>query len=193
MKRVAMILPLIACVTSAPAVRAQDDVPLPASDSCNPKEIDDALGEVSTPGGTVMRVISKNPDGEDVIDQIPLEATEFRIEYAATGDGLNPDDPGHFLSEADALALRDLYLETAVRFNDLGFLEPHTGSSPKLSIQHFDMEDILGVSYDNCIQVDAPNMRGMLGELYDSDGKDFGEITTDSSLAAGDTFCTTSV
>jgi hypothetical protein len=35
----------------------------------------------------------------------------------------------------------------------------------------------------------------MLSELYDVEGSDgvFGDITTDSSLAAGDTFCTTSV
>ena len=42
--------------------------------------------------------------------------------------------------------------------------------------------------------VDRGMVRGMLSELYKTDHDDaFRGITTDSSLAAGDTFCTTSV
>ncbi len=42
--------------------------------------------------------------------------------------------------------------------------------------------------------VDRGMVRGMLGELYGSDAEgQLGEVTTESSLAAGDTFCTTAV
>ena len=42
--------------------------------------------------------------------------------------------------------------------------------------------------------VDRGMVRGMLSELYAADGDaEFGAITTESSLAAGDTFCTTAV
>ncbi len=41
--------------------------------------------------------------------------------------------------------------------------------------------------------VDRGMVRGMLSELYDPEDADELAVTTDSSLAAGDTFCTTSV
>jgi predicted ArsR family transcriptional regulator len=42
--------------------------------------------------------------------------------------------------------------------------------------------------------VDRGMVRGMLGELYDADALgELGSVTTESSLAAGDTFCTTAV
>ena len=42
--------------------------------------------------------------------------------------------------------------------------------------------------------VDRGMVRGMLSALYDADADgELGDVTTDSSLAAGDTFCTTSV
>lgn len=42
--------------------------------------------------------------------------------------------------------------------------------------------------------VDRGMVRGMLSALYGADGEgDFADVTTESSLAAGDTFCTTAV
>lgn len=130
-------------VTLLPAVsRAQEEEqpPLPAAENCDPKSIDDELAGVTTPGGTVMRVVTPVPGGNPIIQEIPLPPTRILVRYSDDFPGPGPDDPGHFLSMADAEALRDLYLETAIRLTELGFLEAYSGTHPDLSIQHFEFD-----------------------------------------------------
>ncbi len=96
--------------------------------------------------------------------------------------------------KAGQRSLRSAIQAVADALSAHGFAAHAEGRNDQLKIinNHCPFGDVAAEHPVICA-VDRGMVRGMLGELYDADGKDFGDITTDSSLAAGDTFCTTSV
>ena len=131
------------------------------------------------------RTLSKLP--HDEAEQMAEEVgAEYGRAMAAgmTGDAL----------KAGQRSLRSAIQAVADALSAHGFAAHAEGRNDQLKIinNHCPFGDVAAEHPVICA-VDRGMVRGMLGELYDADGKDFGDITTDSSLAAGDTFCTTSV
>ncbi len=94
--------------------------------------------------------------------------------------------------KAGQRSLRSAIQAVADALSAHGFAAHAEGRNDQLKIinNHCPFGDVAAEHPVICA-VDRGMVRGMLSELYDADR--FGDITTDSSLAAGDTFCTTSV
>ncbi len=123
-------------------------------------------------------------------DEAEQMAEEVGAEYGrAMAAGLT----GNAL-RAGQRSLRSAIQAVADALSAHGFAAHAEGRNDQLKIinNHCPFGDVAAAHPVICA-VDRGMVRGMLGELYDADGHDFDGITTDSSLAAGDTFCTTSV
>jgi predicted ArsR family transcriptional regulator len=132
------------------------------------------------------RTLSKLP--RDEAEQMAEEVgSEYGRAIAAglTGDAL----------KAGRRSLRSAIQAVADALSAHGFAAHAEGRNDQLKIinNHCPFGDIAAEHPVICA-VDRGMVRGMLSELYKTDDDDaFRAITTDSSLAAGDTFCTTSV
>jgi predicted ArsR family transcriptional regulator len=125
-------------------------------------------------------------------DEAEQMAEEVGAEYGrAMAAGLS----GSAL-KAGQRSLRSAIQAVADALTAHGFAAHAEGRNDQLKIinNHCPFGDVAAEHPVICA-VDRGMVRGMLSELYDVEGSDgvFGDITTDSSLAAGDTFCTTSV
>ena len=92
-------------------------------------------------------------------------------------------------------SLRSAIQSVADALTAHGFAAHAEGRNDQLRIinNHCPFGDV-ALEHPVICAVDRGMVRGMLSELYDADGDgEFGDITTESSLAAGDTFCTTAV
>lgn len=131
------------------------------------------------------RTLSKLPH-----DDAEQMAEEVGAEYGrAMAAGLS----GNAL-KAGQRSLRSAIQAVADALSAHGFAAHAEGRNDQLKIinNHCPFGDVAAEHPVICA-VDRGMVRGMLGELYQADDDAFGDITTDSSLAAGDTFCTTSV
>lgn len=132
------------------------------------------------------RTLSKLPH-----DEAERMAEEVGSEYGkAMAAGLTGD-----ALKAGQRSLRSAIQAVADALSAHGFAAHAEGRNDQLKIinNHCPFGDIAAEHPVICA-VDRGMVRGMLSELYDTDDDDaFSDITTDSSLAAGDTFCTTSV
>jgi len=124
-------------------------------------------------------------------DEAEQMAEEVGSEYGrAMAAGLTGD-----AFKAGQRSLRSAIQAVADALSAHGFAAHAEGRNDQLKIinNHCPFGDIAAEHPVICA-VDRGMVRGMLSELYKTDDDDaFRSITTDSSLAAGDTFCTTSV
>ena len=125
-------------------------------------------------------------------DQAEAMAEEVGAEYGkAMAAGLTGD-----ALESGQRSLRSAMQAVADALTAHGFAAHAEGRNDQLRIinNHCPFGDV-AASHPVICAVDRGMVRGMLSELYDADGRGVGldDITTESSLAAGDTFCTTSV
>ncbi len=121
-------------------------------------------------------------------DQAEHMAEEVGAEYGrAMAAGLT----GPAL-KAGQRSLRSAIQAVADALSAHGFAAHAEGRNDQLKIinNHCPFGDVAAEHPVICA-VDRGMVRGMLTELYDAD--QFSEVTTESSLAAGDTFCTTAV
>ncbi|MBT7428436.1 MAG: hypothetical protein HN783_01355 [Ilumatobacter sp.] len=117
-------------------------------------------------------------------------AEEVGAEYGrAMAAGLTGD-----ALKAGQRSLRSAIQAVADALSAHGFAAHAEGRNNQLKIinNHCPFGDVAAEHPVICA-VDRGMVRGMLGELYNAADGEFGEITTESSLAAGDTFCTTAV
>jgi predicted ArsR family transcriptional regulator len=131
------------------------------------------------------RTLSKLPP-----DEAENMAEEVGAEYGrAMAAGLNGD-----ALKAGQRSLRSAIQAVADALSAHGFAAHAEGRNNQLKIinNHCPFGDVAAEHPVICA-VDRGMVRGMLGELYNAADRQFGEITTESSLAAGDTFCTTAV
>lgn len=129
------------------------------------------------------RALSKLPH-----DEAEQMAEEVGAEYGrAMAAGLT----GNAL-KAGQRSLRSAIQAVADALSAHGFAAHAEGRNDQLKIinNHCPFGDVAAEHPVICA-VDRGMVRGMLSELYDAER--LGDVTTDSSLAAGDTFCTTSV
>ena len=131
------------------------------------------------------RTLSKLPH-----DEAEQMAEEVGAEYGrAMAAGLTGD-----ALKAGQRSLRSAIQAVADALSAHGFAAHAEGRNNQLKIinNHCPFGDVAAEHPVICA-VDRGMVRGMLGELYNAADGEFGEITTESSLAAGDTFCTTAV
>ena len=131
------------------------------------------------------RTLSKLPH-----DEAEQMAEEVGAEYGrAMAAGLTGD-----ALKAGQRSLRSAIQAVADALSAHGFAAHAEGRNNQLKIinNHCPFGDVAAEHPVICA-VDRGMVRGMLGELYHAADGEFGEITTESSLAAGDTFCTTAV
>ena len=155
--------------------------------------VGDALDEASFPVRSddlllslLGRTLSKLPhdEAEELAEEV---GAEYGRAMAAglTGDALH----------AGQRSLRSAIQAVADALTAHGFAAHAEGRNDQLKIinNHCPFGDVAAEHPVICA-VDRGMVRGMLSELYDAerDGA-FGDITTESSLAAGDTFCSTAV
>lgn len=129
------------------------------------------------------RTLSKLPH-----DEAEQMAEEVGAEYGrAMAAGLTGD-----ALKAGQRSLRSAIQAVADALSAHGFAAHAEGRNDQLKIinNHCPFGDVAAEHPVICA-VDRGMVRGMLGELYDAG--EFGDVTTASSLAAGDTFCTTTV
>jgi predicted ArsR family transcriptional regulator len=132
------------------------------------------------------RTLSRLP--HDEAEQLAEEVgAEYGRAMAAglTGDALH----------AGQRSLRSAIQAVADALTAHGFAAHAEGRNDQLKIinNHCPFGDV-ALEHPVICAVDRGMVRGMLSELYDADRTaDFDDITTESSLAAGDTFCTTAV
>jgi predicted ArsR family transcriptional regulator len=155
--------------------------------------VGDALDEAAFPVRSddlllslLGRTLSRLP--HDEAEQL---AEEVGAEYGrAMAAGLS----GNAL-HAGQRSLRSAIQAVADALTAHGFAAHTEGRNNQLKIinNHCPFGDV-AVEHPVICAVDRGMVRGMLSELYNAGGDgDYGDITTESSLAAGDTFCTTSV
>ena len=155
--------------------------------------VGDALDEATFPVRSddlllslLGRTLSRLPH-----DEAERMAEEVGAEYGrAMAAGLS----GSAL-KAGQRSLRSAIQAVADALSAHGFAAHADGRSDRLKIinNHCPFGDVAAEHPVICA-VDRGMVRGMLNELYDADADESsGEITTESSLAAGDTFCTTAV
>jgi len=124
-------------------------------------------------------------------DEAEAMAEEVGAEYGrAMAEGLRGDS-----LQAGQRSLRSAMQSVADALTAHGFAAHAEGRNDQLRIinNHCPFGEV-ATDHPVICAVDRGMVRGMLGELYagDSDGQ-LGAVTTESSLAAGDTFCTTTV
>lgn len=178
-------------VASAPSVVAGQPSGRPAGrPSKHYVAVGDALDEAAFPVRSddlllslLGRTLSKLPH-----DEAEQMAEEVGAEYGrAMAAGLSGD-----ALKAGQRSLRSAIQAVADALSAHGFAAHAEGRNDQLKIinNHCPFGDVAAEHPVICA-VDRGMVRGMLGELYDVD--QLGDVTTESSLAAGDTFCTTSV
>jgi predicted ArsR family transcriptional regulator len=130
------------------------------------------------------------------LDRLPHEeaermAEEVGAEYGrAMAAGLTGD-----ALQAGQRSLRSAMQAVADALTAHGFAAHAEGRNDQLRIinNHCPFGDV-ATEHPVICAVDRGMVRGMLNELYDADAtREVGEVTTESSLAAGDTFCATAV
>ena len=124
-------------------------------------------------------------------DEAEAMAEEVGAEYGrAMAEGLQGD-----ALHAGQRSLRSAMQAVADALTAHGFAAHAEGRNDRLRIinNHCPFGEV-ATDHPVICAVDRGMVRGMLGELYDAQGDEQQvAVTTDSSLAAGDTFCTTSV
>jgi predicted ArsR family transcriptional regulator len=124
-------------------------------------------------------------------DEAEKMAEEVGAEYGrALAAGLTGD-----ALRAGQRSLRSAMQAVADALTAHGFAAHAEGRNDQLRIinNHCPFGDV-ATEHPVICAVDRGMVRGMLDELYDAEANpELGEVTTESSLAAGDTFCTTSV
>ncbi len=124
-------------------------------------------------------------------DEAEAMAEEVGAEYGrAMAEGLQGD-----ALHAGQRSLRSAMQAVADALTAHGFAAHAEGRNDRLRIinNHCPFGEV-ATDHPVICAVDRGMVRGMLGELYDAQGADQPvDVTTESSLAAGDTFCTTSV
>lgn len=155
--------------------------------------VGDALGESDFPvrsDDLILSLLGR------ALDRLPHdEAEEMAEEVGAEfGRAMAEGFTGRNLHTGQR-SLRSAMRAVADALTAHGFAAHAEGRNDQLRIinNHCPFGDVAAEHPVICA-VDRGMVRGMLSALYDADADgELGDVTTDSSLAAGDTFCTTSV
>ena len=155
--------------------------------------VGDALSETDLPVRSDDLLLSLLGRALDRLphDEAELMAEEVGAEYGrAMAEGLNGDD-----LQVGQRSLRSAMRAVADALTAHGFAAHAEGRNDQLRIinHHCPFGDV-ALDHPVICAVDRGMVRGMLDGLYNPDADhQLGDVTTESSLAAGDTFCTTAV